>query len=163
MTGVLCDKKVPTRAKGKIYSTVVQPAMLYAMEVVPLSAKQEGQLEVAKMKRCRWTCGWTRRDRVRNERVRETLGVETIITARCRRSQLRWFRHIKRREGDYVGESVINMELPGRRRRGRPKRRWSDNIDGDLENIGAMREDAADREHWKRLTAAATPHQRGSS
>ena len=35
MTGVLCDRKVTIRVKGKIYSTVVRPAMLYAMEVVP--------------------------------------------------------------------------------------------------------------------------------
>ena len=52
MTGVLCDKKIPTRVKGKLYSTVVPPAVLYEMEVVPLSAKQERQLEVADMKMC---------------------------------------------------------------------------------------------------------------
>ena len=62
MTGVLCDKKIPTRVKGKIYSTMVQPVMLYAMEVIPLSAKQERRLEVAEMKMCWRACGWTRRD-----------------------------------------------------------------------------------------------------
>ena len=35
MTGVPYDKKVSTRVKGKIYSTVVQPEMLHAMEVIP--------------------------------------------------------------------------------------------------------------------------------
>ena len=54
ITGVLCDKKVSTRVKGKVYSRVVQLATLYAMEVVPLSTKQERQLEVAGMKMCRW-------------------------------------------------------------------------------------------------------------
>ena len=54
MTGVLCDKKALTRVKGKIYSIVVRPAVLYAVEVVPLSAKQERQLEVVEMKMCRW-------------------------------------------------------------------------------------------------------------
>ena len=41
------------------------------------------------------------------------------------------------------GKRVINMELPGRRR-GRPKRRWSNNMDEDLENIGAMRQSTLD-------------------
>ena len=69
MTGVLCDKKVPTSVKGKIHSTGVQSAVLCAMEVVPLSVKQERQFEVAEVKMCRWARGWTKRDRVRNERV----------------------------------------------------------------------------------------------
>ena len=29
MSGILCDKKVPNRVKGKILKTVVQPAMLF--------------------------------------------------------------------------------------------------------------------------------------
>ena len=36
--------------------------------------------------------------------------------------------HAFRREEEYVGKSVMVMEVPGKRRRGRPKRRWLDNI-----------------------------------
>ena len=54
--------------------------------------------------------------------------------------------YIERRQDDYVGKRAINVELPGRRRE-RPKRRWSDNIDEDMENVEAVREDALDREH----------------
>jgi hypothetical protein len=56
MSGVLCDKKVPPRVKGKIHKMVVQPAMLYGMETVPMTGKQSGRLEVAEMKMCRWSC-----------------------------------------------------------------------------------------------------------
>ena len=34
------------------------------------------------------------------------------------------------REEEYVGKRV--MEVPGKRTRGRPKRRWLDNIKNDL-------------------------------
>ena len=30
------------------------------------------------------------------------------------------------REDEYIGKRVIEMEVPGKRRRGRPKTRWSD-------------------------------------
>ena len=41
MSGILCDKKVPNRVKGKIQKAVVQPAMLHGMEAIPLTKKQE--------------------------------------------------------------------------------------------------------------------------
>jgi len=155
MTGVLCDKKVPINVKGKIHKTIVQPAMTYAMETVSLTSRQEKKLEVAEMKMCRWACGWTRLDRVRNETVRERLKVEKI-TDRVRRSRLRWFGHVERRDENYVGRRTMNMAIPGKRKRGRPRKRWRDNIKEDLEAIGAKREDAKDRERWRRLTAPAT-------
>ena len=32
MSGVLCDKRINVRAKGKVFKTVVRPAMLYGAE-----------------------------------------------------------------------------------------------------------------------------------
>ena len=40
--------------------------------------------------------------------------------------------HEFRREEEYVGKRVMVMEVPGKRTRGRPKRRWLDNIKNDL-------------------------------
>lgn len=50
MTGVMCDKKIPPRVKGKRYKTVIRPAMLYGMEAVAVTKAQERQMEVAEMK-----------------------------------------------------------------------------------------------------------------
>ena len=40
--------------------------------------------------------------------------------------------HEFRREEEYVGKRVMVMEVPGKRTRGRSKRRWLDNIKNDL-------------------------------
>ena len=40
-----------------------------------------------------------------------------------RGSRLRWYGHVKRREEDYVGKRMAEMAIPGKRKRGRPKRR----------------------------------------
>ena len=44
MSGVLCDKRVPPHVKGKIHKMIVQPAMLYGMETVPITSSHVKKL-----------------------------------------------------------------------------------------------------------------------
>ncbi|KAK3545443.1 hypothetical protein QTP70_007704 [Hemibagrus guttatus] len=46
VSGVLCDRKISARIKGKVYRTVVRPAMLYGLETVSLRKRQEAELEL---------------------------------------------------------------------------------------------------------------------
>ena len=68
--------------------------------------------------------GVTKLDRIRNERIRG--GGE--ISKKVQESRLKWYGHALRREDEYVGKRVMGMEVSGKRRRGRPKRRWLDSI-----------------------------------
>ena len=67
--------RVPAKMKGKLYKTVVRPAMLYGLETVALTRKQEMELEVAGLRRLRFSLGVTRLDRIRNEYIRGTAHV----------------------------------------------------------------------------------------
>ena len=139
----------------------VQPAMLYRMETVPVTSAHVKSLEVAEMKMCRWACGHTLRDHVRNENIKERMKIEKI-TDRCMKARLRGFEHVKRREQECVGRRTLDMVPPGRRR-GRSKQRWIDCVKSDTRAIGAV-EDVHDRTGWRRIvSAAATPQQRGNS
>ena len=77
-------------------------------------------------------------DRIRNERIRGTTKVGEI-SKKVQESRLKWYGHVSRREDEYVGKRVLGMEVPGKRRRGRPKRRWMDNIRNDLSERGCRR------------------------
>ncbi|KAK3554870.1 hypothetical protein QTP86_000911 [Hemibagrus guttatus] len=46
VSGVLCDRKISARIKGKVYRTVVRAAMLYGLETVSLRKRQESELEI---------------------------------------------------------------------------------------------------------------------
>ena len=46
MSGVICDRRVPARVKGKVYKVAVRPAMLYGLETVTLTKIQEAEMEV---------------------------------------------------------------------------------------------------------------------
>ncbi|KAK3548910.1 hypothetical protein QTP70_021697 [Hemibagrus guttatus] len=120
--GVLCERKISARIKGKVYRTVVRAAMLYGLETVSLRKRQESELEVAELKMLRFSLGVTRLDRIRNEYIRGTAHVGRLGD-KVREARLRWFGHVQRRESEYIGRRMLDMELPGRRQRGRPKRR----------------------------------------
>ncbi|XP_019256456.1 PREDICTED: uncharacterized protein LOC109234866, partial [Nicotiana attenuata] len=98
-SGVLCDRNVPLRLKGKFYRVVVRPAMLYGAECWPVKNSHVQKMRVAEMRMLRWMCGCTRSDRIRNEDIRDRVGVASVED-KTRESRLRWFGHVKRRSID---------------------------------------------------------------
>ncbi|KAK3524606.1 hypothetical protein QTP70_029912 [Hemibagrus guttatus] len=109
VSGVLCDRKISARIKGKVYRTVVRPAMLYGLETVSLRKRQESELEVAELKMLRFSLGVTRLDRIRNEYIRGTSHVGHLGD-KVREARLRWFGHVQRRESEYIGRRMLDME-----------------------------------------------------
>ncbi|KAK3558341.1 hypothetical protein QTP86_017253, partial [Hemibagrus guttatus] len=97
VSGVLCDQKISARIKGKVYRTVVRPAMLYGLETVSWRKSQESELEVAELKMLRFSLGVTRLDRIRNEYIRGTAHVGRLGD-KVREARLRWFGHVQRRD-----------------------------------------------------------------
>ncbi|KAK3540238.1 hypothetical protein QTP70_028441 [Hemibagrus guttatus] len=149
-------KKISARIKGKVYRTVVRPAMLYGLETVSLRKRQESELEVAELKVLRFSLGVTRLDRIRNEYIRGTAYVGRLGD-KVREARLRWFGHVQTRESEYIGRRMLDMELPGRRQRGRPKRRYMDGINEDMKLVGASVEDAEDRDRWREMIRCGDP------
>ena len=60
MSGVICDRRVPARVKGKVYRVVVRPAKLYGFETLALTKRQEAEMEVEELKMLRFSLGVTR-------------------------------------------------------------------------------------------------------
>ncbi|KAK3520561.1 hypothetical protein QTP70_027096 [Hemibagrus guttatus] len=104
VSGVLCDRKISARIKGKVYRTVLRAAMLYGLETVSLRKRQESELEVAELKMLRFSLGVTRLDRIRNEYIRGTAHVGRLGD-KVREARLRWFGHVQRRE-NFFAESA---------------------------------------------------------
>ena len=111
VTGVLNNKKLSARVKGKIYKSVVRPAMLYGMETMAVTERQVGKIEVVELKMVRGALGVTIKGKIRNKYVRRTAKI-LKLGDKLRDAMLRWYRHVKRREG-YVGKRMMEMAVPG--------------------------------------------------
>ncbi|KAK3555247.1 hypothetical protein QTP86_011809, partial [Hemibagrus guttatus] len=111
--GVLCDRKISARIKGKVYRTVVRAAMLYGLETVSLRKRQESELEVAELKMLRGSLGVTRLDRIRTEYIRGTAHVGRLGD-KVREARLRWFGHVQRRETEQKSRVTSTAEQKSR-------------------------------------------------
>lgn len=61
--GVLCNKLVPIKGKGKFYRTVVWPALLLGTDCLALKS-QEYRMQVAEMRMLRYTSGVSRKNKL---------------------------------------------------------------------------------------------------
>ena len=113
-------------------------------------------LEVAEMKMLRSAMGVTKKDKIRNEHIRSTVKVERL-EMKIREGKLRWYGHVIRRDQEYVGRKMVEMELPGKRRRDRPKRRFLDVVKEDMGEVGAKERDVEDRKVWRMMIRCGHP------
>ncbi|KAG5632518.1 hypothetical protein H5410_004235 [Solanum commersonii] len=148
-SGVLCDKKIPPRLKGKFYRVVVRPALLYGAECWPVKNAHVQKIHVAEMRMLRWMCGHTRSDKIRNEVIREKVGVASVVD-KLREARLRWFGHVKRRCTDALVRRCEGLVVEGTRRgRGRHKKYWREVIRQDLAQLHLIEDMTLDKKEWR--------------
>ena len=136
---------MPQKLKGKFYRTAIRPAMLYGAECWPTKRRHVQHLSVAEMRMLWWFCGHIRRDRVRNEAIRERVGV-VPIEEKLTEHRLRWFGHVQRRPLEApVRSGVLKRVDKLKRGRGRPKLTCDDSVKRDLEDWNISKEIALDR------------------
>ena len=90
--------------------------MVYGLERVAVTKKKVEEMEVAEIKMLRFAMGVTRKDKI----IRGTVKIEQLGMKR-REGRVRWYRHVMKRDQEYVGRKMMEMELPGKRKRGRPR------------------------------------------
>ena len=97
----------------------------------------------------RWICGHTRMDRVRNDDIRDKLGIAPI-EEKLIQHRLRWFGHVQRRPPEApVHSDILKHDGNMRRGRGRPKLTCEETIRRDLKDWSIPRNLSLDRSAWK--------------
>ena len=158
LSGVFFDKKMPRKLKIKLYMTVIRPVMLYGAECWTVTGKEEQILETTEMRMLRRIVDVTRRDQIRSVDIRKELGVNDI-REKAREIRLRWYGHVMRMDNDNTVKAVMDMEVPGRRPRGRPKARWKDRIRNDMRELKITDDETHNREVWRSRIRATDPTQ----
>jgi len=149
LSGVLCGKRWSLKMKGIIYSTCVRPVMIYGGETWTLKKEDEALLLRAERRMIRWMCGVKLMDKKRSHDLMEQMGINPGIIESIKRSRLRWYGHVMRREDNVGIKKVLGFEVEGRLARGRPKLMWKDVVDRDMKEYQMEESDWGDRVKWR--------------
>ncbi|XP_044766437.1 uncharacterized protein LOC123322558 [Coccinella septempunctata] len=149
LNSVLLDKNISKENKTRIYNTIVKSVITYSSEVWSIKANTEKMLMATEMDFWRRSAGKSRMERVRNDRIREIMGVKGNIVDDIRTKQLIWFGHVQRMPDSRIPKKIFKWTPQGRRRRGRPRRSWREGVDKEKRDTGIGEELWRNRTEWR--------------
>ena len=114
--GVMADRLISKRLKGKVMSTCVTPACLNGTETLALTEVQQQRLQMCENNWVRKIARVEGADRRRMVESREETGVQTSLTESLARSRLQWAGHIERMADDSRPKRAEELREEGRRR-----------------------------------------------
>ena len=154
------SSNISIRTKTRLYEALVVPVLLYGAECWCVRKEDERRLLVAEMGWLRGLLNRSRREKIRNEVTRKELGLKDTIVDRITKRRLTWYGHVIRMENERIPAKALHGEVEGVRSRGRPKKRWMDNVLEDIKNRGReIREAidlARDRPKWRSFVGASS-------
>jgi len=73
--------------------------------------------------------------------------------------RISWLGHLERMEDEMMPKKIFTQELEGTRR-GKPRKRWKEEVERDLQVLGGRRwrEFVTDRKKWKETVQQAKAH-----
>lgn len=151
------------KTKIRIYKTLIRPVVTYGSEAWNLSASDCNKLRVFERKIVRRIYGavldrgeWRIRN---NQEINEILKNEDIVRF-IKSQRLRWLGHIERMIDTRAPKVMYKAKMERRRRPGRPRNRWADEVEADLKvmNVHSWRSAARDRCRWKSVVGEAKAH-----
>ena len=95
-------------------------------------------------------------DRIPSEEAARRCGVEELAAV-MRQGRLRWFGHVVRRYGAGLLGEVMELNVQGVRPRGRPRKRWKDNVKEDMRALNLREESAYDLDVWRKAIKTSNP------
>ena len=153
------DKNIANSSKVRLMRSLAMSIFLYACETWTITADIERRIQALEMRCFRKLLGISYRDHITNEEVKAKIGnaigrYEDLLTT-VKRRKLKWYGHVTRSSG--LAKTVLQGTVQGRRRRGRLRKRWEDNIKewtGPEWNI--LLRKAENREEWRKLVVKST-------
>ena len=121
------------KLKGEVYKHVVRQALLYGAVTWATTRRQEARLEVNEMRMQRCMCGVTRRDNIRNKHIILTDNKSGASVQENYRKTTEVVRPCEKNErGAHIVRRMLDADITGKRRRGRPNLRWKDTRKRDM-------------------------------
>jgi hypothetical protein len=151
------SSSVSKSTKVRLLRTLVWPVAVYGCETWTIKAAEEQKLRsfelwcYRRVLRVPWT------DHRTDDWVLQQLGVQRMFWSHIKNVKLRYFGHLCRRPPDHFERTFMEQRPTGSRCRGRPRRRWCDDIrqwmNMDMNRASHL---AQDRQLWRQAVCGVT-------
>ena len=148
------DNNISIGSKVKLMRFLVVSIFLYACESWTLTAELEKRTQAFEMRCYRRLLNISYKDHVTNEEVRRriqaAIGEYDELLTLVKKGKLRWFGHIS----SGLAKTILRGTVKGKRKRGRQKKRWEDNIkEWTGMDFASSTRGAENRPTWKGIVA----------
>ena len=144
------DRDINTQLKTKLVKTLVFPIITYASETWTTTLETQRNIQACelwcwrRMLRISWT------DRISNATILQTVGNPIPLNGLILKQKLSYFGHIMRTKGECLERDLMLSMMEGTRSRGRPRKRWLDEIKSStMLNLEALKKATQDRSAWR--------------
>ena len=160
LRGIIHSKNISRGLKIKLYKTIVRPIMIFGSEAWTLGTTEQRMIAIWERKILRKVYGgkntqgrWERRT---NKEIYE-LYSEPDIVAVVKGKRLSWLGHVMRMQKDRVPRRIMESSIGGKRRRGRPRARWKQEVMRDVAEgrICGWKEKTQNRRQWRNAVEQA--------
>jgi len=152
------DHSISTGHKIRLMRALVLSIFLYACETWTLTSALQKKIQATEMRCFRNILGISYIEHVTNERVKEIIeshiGPYKSLLSVVKERKLKWYGHTTRAAG--MPKLILQGTVEGRRKRGRQRKRWADNIK-EWTGLPFAKSQmmAHDRAEWRRVVYSA--------
>ena len=151
------DNNISLGSKVKLMRSLVIAIFLYECE--SWTSELEKRTQAFEMRCYRRLLNISYKDHVTNEEVRRkiqaAIGEYDELLTLVKKRKLRWFCHVSRSSG--LAKTILQGTVKGKRKRGRQKKRWEDNIkEWTGMDFASSTRAAENRSRWKGIVAKSS-------
>lgn len=149
INSVLWNKTITNTTKRRLYSSLVKSVTTYGSEVWEIDKRTKGKLLALEMDYWRRSCCYSRRDRIRNDDIRNKMDVKKSILDEIEKKQIVWYGHVMRMTDERWPKRVLKWVPTERQKRGRPRLAWQQGVQEAM-TAREMPDDLwSNREAWR--------------
>ena len=153
---ILSNKKISQKLKLRLINCFIMSVFTYGCETWTINKDIENKINAFEMWILRKVANVKWSDKITNEDVLLRLGVELSLLKTIQSRKLSYFGHIKRHHS--IKKEILEGKVNGKRGRGRPPRRWEDDVEAwtrmDLSTCTRALEN---RDYWRVVTRLPRP------
>ena len=156
MKVVLTNRRISQELRLRLCKCFVLSTFTYGSETWTINKEMEDKINAFEMWIFRKIANikWT--DKVSNDEVCRRLNIERSLLSEIKERKLRYFGHIRRHHS--IKKEILEGRVDGKRGRGRPPRRWEDDVKAwSGMSLADCTRAVEDRDVWRSVTRQPRP------